>query len=194
MKGGSPLRRAPEGAALWTPAPLRRAPKGAALWTPAGAVRPRPRDADASLFRLRAGFGTVIMVHAAVTGPPKGGRAGRQAADKGLANPGFLSYNRYGILTTGGFPVHYLDNSATTPVLREAAERAFQVMTADFGNPSSQHKMGIEAAHILKESRETVSDALHVTPGEIIFTSCGTESTNMALWGAARRRKKGHIL
>lgn len=90
--------------------------------------------------------------------------------------------------------MHYLDNSATTPVLREAAERAFQVMTADFGNPSSQHKMGIEAAHILKESRETVSDALHVTSGEIIFTSCGTESTNMALWGAARRRKKGHIL
>lgn len=73
------------------------------------------------------------------TGPPAFWWAGRQATDKGLANPGFLSYNRYGILTTGGFPVHYLDNSATTPVLREAAERAFQVMTADFGNPSSQH-------------------------------------------------------
>jgi len=48
MKGGSPLRRAPEGAALWTPAPLRRAPKGAALWTPAPLRR-------ASLSRLRAG-------------------------------------------------------------------------------------------------------------------------------------------
>lgn len=90
--------------------------------------------------------------------------------------------------------MHYLDNSATAPVLRESAERAFTVMTADFGNPSSQHKMGIDAAHILKESRETVAAALHAAPGEIIFTSCGTESTNTALLGAARRRRKGHII
>ncbi len=90
--------------------------------------------------------------------------------------------------------MHYLDNSATTPVLREAAERAFSVMTADFGNPSSQHKMGIAAAHILEESRKAVANALHAAPGEILFTSCGTESTNMALFGAARRKRKGHIL
>ena len=45
--GRRPLRTAPEGAALWTPAPMRRAPKGSALWTPAGAS-PRPRDANAS--------------------------------------------------------------------------------------------------------------------------------------------------
>ena len=90
--------------------------------------------------------------------------------------------------------MHYLDHSATTPVLREAAERAISVMTAEFGNPSSQHRMGIDAAHILKESRESVAGALHAAPGEVFFTSCGTESTNTALFGAARRRRKGHIL
>lgn len=94
----------------------------------------------------------------------------------------------------GGNRVHYLDNSATTPVLREAAERAFRVMTEEFGNPSSLHKMGIGASHILKESREALADALHAAPGEIIFTSCGTESTNTALFGAAKRRRRGHIV
>lgn len=90
--------------------------------------------------------------------------------------------------------MHYLDHSATTPVLREAAERAIAVMTAEFGNPSSQHRMGIDAAHILKESRESAAAALHAAPGEVFFTSCGTESTNTALFGAARRRRKGHIV
>ena len=90
--------------------------------------------------------------------------------------------------------MHYLDNSATTPVLREAAEQAYKVMTSAFGNPSSQHKMGIEAAHILKESRREVAAALHVQPTEVVFTSCGTESTNLALFSAARRRRKGHIV
>lgn len=90
--------------------------------------------------------------------------------------------------------MHYLDNSATTPVLREAAEQAYKVMTSAFGNPSSQHKMGIEAAHILKESRRAVAAALHVQPTEVVFTSCGTESTNLALFSAARRRRKGHIV
>lgn len=90
--------------------------------------------------------------------------------------------------------MHYLDHSATTPVLREAAETACRVMTEDFGNPSSQHRLGIEAAHILKESRAAVAEALHAQPGEVFFTSCGTESTNLALFSAARRRRKGHIL
>lgn len=90
--------------------------------------------------------------------------------------------------------MHYLDHSATTPVLPEAAERALSVMTSDFGNPSSGHRLGLDAAHILKESRALVAEALHASPGEILFTSCGTESTNTAFFGAARRRRKGHIL
>lgn len=90
--------------------------------------------------------------------------------------------------------MHYLDNSATTPVLREAAEAACRTMVEGFGNPSSLHRLGIEAARRLKESREAVADALHAQPGEVVFTSCGTESINFALFGGARRRRKGHIV
>lgn len=90
--------------------------------------------------------------------------------------------------------MHYLDNSATAPVLRQAAEMACRVMLEGFGNPSSQHRLGFDAAQLLKESRQTVADALHTQPGEVVFTSGGTESINTALFGAARRRRKGHIL
>ena len=56
--------------------------------------------------------------------------------------------------------IHYLDNSATTMVLPEAAEAAVHMMRETFGNPSSLHSMGIDAARVLKESRETAASAL----------------------------------
>lgn len=92
--------------------------------------------------------------------------------------------------------MHYLDNAATTRVLPEAAEAAVHAMCEEFGNPSSRHKMGIEAERLLENSRKTVAGALGALPEETFFTSCGTESTNMALRGAAylNRHKKGHII
>lgn len=92
--------------------------------------------------------------------------------------------------------MHYLDNAATTRVLPEAAEAALGAMTGCFGNPSSLHKMGIEASRLLEDSRKTVAQALGALPEEVFFTSCGTESTNIALRGAAHlnRHKKGRVI
>ena len=92
--------------------------------------------------------------------------------------------------------MHYLDNAATTRVLPEAAEAAVHAMCEEFGNPSSRHKMGIEAERLLESSRKTVAAAMGVLPEETYFTSCGTESTNISLRGAAHlnRHKKGHII
>ena len=85
--------------------------------------------------------------------------------------------------------MHYLDHSATTAVLPEAAQAAVEAMCSSFGNPSSQHKMGIEAAARLKEARAALAKAVGCTPGELFFTSCGTESTNTALFGAAYKNR-----
>ena len=85
--------------------------------------------------------------------------------------------------------MHYLDHSATTAVLPEAAQEAVEAMCSSFGNPSSQHKMGIEAAARLKEARAALAKAVGCTPGELFFTSCGTESTNTALFGAAYKNR-----
>ncbi len=85
--------------------------------------------------------------------------------------------------------IHYLDNAATSRVLPEAAEAAVRVMCEDFGNPSSLHKMGIDAARILEDSRAAVAQALSAQPAEVYFTSGGTESINTALFGAARKNR-----
>lgn len=85
--------------------------------------------------------------------------------------------------------IHYLDNAATTRTLPEAAEIAQQVMCEQFGNPSSLHKMGIVAAQLLKESRETVAQAMGCTPAELFFTSGGTEGINTAIFGAAQKNR-----
>ena len=92
--------------------------------------------------------------------------------------------------------MHYLDNAATTAVLPEAAEAAMHAMCTCFGNPSSLHQMGIDAARLLEDSRKSVASALGCLPEETYFTSCGTESTNISLRGAAHlgRHKKGRII
>jgi cysteine desulfurase len=76
----------------------------------------------------------------------------------------------------------YLDHAATTPMLPAALE----VMTThlrDVGNPSSLHASGRAARRIVEESRETIAQAINCRPGEIVFTSGGTESDNLALKG-----------
>ena len=80
----------------------------------------------------------------------------------------------------------YFDNAATTMVSEESAKAALEVMTSYYGNPSSAHAKGLEAEHLLKKARAEVLSALGFTQkdGSLIFTSCGTEANNMALFGA----------
>ena len=91
---------------------------------------------------------------------------------------------------------HYLDNAATTQVCPEAAEMAIKAMREIYGNPSSTHTKGREAKKLLEESRKKVSTALGCSPGELVFTSCGSESDNWALLrGAESQRHRGrHII
>lgn len=79
----------------------------------------------------------------------------------------------------------YLDNSATTMVCREAAEKAVEIMTEKYGNPSSLHSKGFEAQKELESAREAAASLLGAEKDEIFFTSGGTESNNTAVFGAA---------
>ena len=91
---------------------------------------------------------------------------------------------------------HYLDNSATTRVCPEAAAAALRAMTEVYGNPSSTYTKGREAKKLLDASRKMVSDALGCQPGELVFTSCGSESDNWALFSGAEAmsRKGKHVI
>ena len=91
---------------------------------------------------------------------------------------------------------HYLDNAATTMVCPEAAEAALRAMTECYGNPSSTHVKGREAAKLLAAARGEVADALGCAPEELVFTSCGSESDNWALLAGAEsaRRTGRHIV
>ena len=86
--------------------------------------------------------------------------------------------------------IHYLDNSATTMVCREAAEKALYMMTDCYGNPSSLHKLGIQAELCVEEAREAVAGVPGVPPKTILFTSGGTEANNTVLFGAADALKR----
>ncbi|MDG4654208.1 cysteine desulfurase family protein [Chryseobacterium arthrosphaerae] len=78
----------------------------------------------------------------------------------------------------------YLDNAATTPLAEEVIDAMVGTMKMNFGNPSSTHSFGQEAKILIENVRRQVADYLHVTPAEIIFTSCGTESNNMIIKSA----------
>ena len=79
----------------------------------------------------------------------------------------------------------YLDHAATTPLRREALDAMLPLLTERFGNPSSAHAAGRKARAALDEAHETVATALNAQPREIVFTSGGTEATNLAIKGAA---------
>ena len=91
---------------------------------------------------------------------------------------------------------HYLDNSATTRVCPEAAQAALDAMLENYGNPSSTYTKGREAKKLLDRSRRQVADALGCESGELVFTSCGSESDNWALLGGAEAmaRRGKHII
>ena len=80
----------------------------------------------------------------------------------------------------------YLDNSATTRCYDSVRNVVQKVMCEDYGNPSSMHKKGVDAEKYIKNSKEIFAKLLKVQEKEIIFTSGGTESDNLALIGAAR--------
>ncbi|NMH71754.1 cysteine desulfurase [Bacillus sp. RO2] len=90
----------------------------------------------------------------------------------------------------------YLDNSATTRPYKEVLDSFLKVSTEYFGNPSSLHSLGGEAEMLLNRSRETIASLLHVHHKEVIFTSGGTESNNLAIKGCAlsKRNIGNHII
>ena len=84
----------------------------------------------------------------------------------------------------------YLDNSATT----KCSERAFalmqRVLLEDYGNPSSLHMKGVIAERYVKEAKEKIAKTLKINEKEILFTSGGTESNNLAIIGTALANKR----
>lgn len=90
----------------------------------------------------------------------------------------------------------YLDNAATTRVFPEVRDIMLQVMEKDFGNPSSRHTKGIEAEGYVTKAVQQIAGTLKCQPKEIVLTSGGTESNNMALIGTAlaNRRAGKHVI
>lgn len=81
----------------------------------------------------------------------------------------------------------YLDYSATTPTRPEAIARMQEVLTQQWGNPSSLHQWGNQSATVLEQARMQVAELLQADPDSIVFTSGGTEADNLAVMGVARR-------
>jgi len=90
----------------------------------------------------------------------------------------------------------YLDYAATTPPYDEVVDTVAEVMKRHFGNPSSLHRLGAEAETLVDKARQAIAHLLHVDKNEIVFTSGGTESNNLAIRGAVGRYKQrgSHII
>ncbi|MCZ6670273.1 MAG: cysteine desulfurase family protein [Acidobacteria bacterium] len=88
----------------------------------------------------------------------------------------------------------YLDNNATTPQAPEVTEAMRPFFEEHFANPASTHREGQKVRHRLEAARARVAELIEASPEEIVFTSGGTESINLAILGAARKRPDGHIV
>ena len=90
----------------------------------------------------------------------------------------------------------YLDYNATTPLCDEAREAMLPYLDRHFGNPSSVHAAGREARAAIDDARDKLAALLHAKPHELIFTSGGTESCNLAVLGLARcpDSRGGHVI
>ena len=88
----------------------------------------------------------------------------------------------------------FLDHAATTPVRREALEAMWPFLTNAFGNPSSHHGLGDEAARALAAARAEVAEVIGCRPGDVVFTSGGTEADNLAIKGIALANPRGRHL
>lgn len=89
----------------------------------------------------------------------------------------------------------FLDHAATTPVRREVLEAMWPFLTGSFGNPSSHHGLGDEAARALTAARAEVAAIVGCRPGDVVFTSGGTEADNLAIKGIALANPRGrHVV
>ena len=84
----------------------------------------------------------------------------------------------------------YLDNSATTLPCPEAVNKIIEMLTKNYGNPSSLHNRGLQAQLAVDEARKIIAQNIGAQEKEITFTSGGTESNNLAIFGAAYARKR----
>ena len=103
-----------------------------------------------------------------------------------------MPYNINGNLCNikGGDNIHYLDNAATTKVDDAVIQKITNVLKENFGNPSSLYSLGMQSEIVIKNARQTIANALKCDRNSIYFTSCGTESNNIALLGAISSRTK----
>ncbi|MBP7110817.1 MAG: cysteine desulfurase NifS [Firmicutes bacterium] len=89
----------------------------------------------------------------------------------------------------------YMDYSATTPLRKEALEAMMPYMTTEFGNPSSIHWFGRNAKKAMEDARARIATAIGAAePGEVIFTSGGSEADNLAIWGVMEAYGKKHLI
>ena len=90
----------------------------------------------------------------------------------------------------------YLDNSATTRCSKAAADKMVLLLTEDFGNPSSLHMKGVIAEKYINEAKKKIARTLKCQEKEIVFTSGGTESNNLAIIGSAMANQRAgkHII
>jgi cysteine desulfurase len=143
-------------------------------------VLPSPRqDAEAELYPLALRLPSMAV-----------------ALLESVDRAGWQRYNRR--MTSREPKRIYLDHAATTPLDPRVAEAMQPYFALDFGNPSSQHAWGQRAEAAVEDSREKVARALACSPQEVVFTSGGSESDNLAVRGAAfaARAKRGanHLL
>jgi cysteine desulfurase len=83
----------------------------------------------------------------------------------------------------------YFDHCASTPPFDEVIDAVVEVMKRYYGNPSSIHHLGVEAERLMIKAREVIAKSLNMTPDQLIFTSGGTESNNLAIKGVANQFK-----
>jgi len=90
----------------------------------------------------------------------------------------------------------YLDHSATTPCSKAATEKMVELLIMDYGNPSSLHMKGVVAENYISEAKKKIAKVLKVEDKELVFTSGGTESNNLAIIGSAIANKRAgmHVI
>lgn len=88
----------------------------------------------------------------------------------------------------------YLDHNASTPVDPEVADLMHSALRLNFGNPSSTHDIGLRARTSVEKARSQVAELIRASHEEILFTSGGTESNNLAIMGIAQKKRMGHII
>ena len=87
----------------------------------------------------------------------------------------------------------YLDHNATTPIAPEVLEAMMPYLSSEWGNPSSTYKFGAKLKGVVELAREQVAELVGARAGEIIFTSCATESNNAAIHAAIKATGKRHV-